>query len=71
VTRRRIIAGGAVALLLVVDALFGRPEHPHAWFESIPFFWVFLGFGGTWLLVLAAKSVLARWFARPSGYYDA
>lgn len=59
----------ALALLFIVGALLGRPEHPHGWWQRIPGFLGLFGFAGTWLLVFVAKSLLARWLERPRGYY--
>lgn len=69
--RRSTITAVVCALFLVAAVLFERTEHPHVWWESIPGFSAFLGLGGTWLLVLVGKSLLAARLERPRSYYDA
>lgn len=59
----------AVALALAAWG-FGRPHHPHFWWEVIPPLWGLLGFAGGWLLVLGAKALAKAWLERDEGYYD-
>jgi len=48
----------ASVLLAVAGAILGRNPHPHAWWEGIPAYGAFFGYGGAWALVWLAKSVL-------------
>ncbi len=50
---------GFGAALLVVAVLFGRNPHPHMWWEAVPAYGAFFGYGGAWLLIWLAKVVLA------------
>jgi hypothetical protein len=54
----------AAALLALAAAIFGRNPHPHVWWESIPAYGALFGYGGAWVLIWSAKSVLAPWLER-------
>ena len=69
-SRRWIIRALLIGLFLA-SVVFGRPPHPHFWWDYIPGFQAILGFGGSWLLVLLAKSAAARRLERRDDYYDA
>jgi hypothetical protein len=59
----------AAALVLAAGALWGAPEHPHFWWESVPSFAAALGAGGCWLLIVLAQALGRWWLERPEGYY--
>ncbi len=49
----------AAGALVVAGALFGRNPHPHMWWETIPAYGAAIGYGGAWVLIILAKSILA------------
>jgi hypothetical protein len=57
----------ALALLSLV---FGRPHHPHFWWDALPPVWALIGYAGAWLLVVGAKTLAARWLERPEAADD-
>lgn len=59
----------AAVLLAAVAAVFGRPHHPHFWWEAIPAVFAALGFAGAVLLIVFAKA-FGRWLERAESYYD-
>jgi len=59
------LAVALFAVLVVCGAIFGHNAHPHFAWDRIPAFGALLGFAGTWLLTLLAKSVLAPLLQRP------
>jgi hypothetical protein len=64
----RAVTGAAIVLLLLA-AIFGRSHHPHFLWDYIPVFGAVLGYGGSWLLVVGAKSLSKRWLERDESYY--
>jgi hypothetical protein len=64
----RVIIAAAV-IVAVADAIFGRPHHPHFWWEAIPGVFAILGFAGAWLLIIIAKTI-GRRLERSESYYD-
>jgi hypothetical protein len=63
--------GLALAVALVLAAfVFGRPHHPHFWWDDLPAVWALLGYAGAWVLVVAAKALAKHWLERDEDYYD-
>jgi len=60
----------AFALLLALGALFGRPEHPHFVWESIPDFWALFGFAGACLMILVFRRLGETVLQRREDYYE-
>lgn len=63
----------AVALsfvLALLALLFGRPHHPHFWWDALPPVWALIGYAGGWLLVVGAKALARHWLERDEAYYD-
>lgn len=61
--------GIVLAASVAVEALFAQPHHHNLW-NVVPGFDLLLGFGGGWLLILAAKKGIGPLIQRREDYYN-
>ena len=50
--------------------LFIQHEHPHFWWEKIPFFDAIFGFLGCILIVIGSKALGHHWLQKDEDYYN-
>jgi hypothetical protein len=56
--------------LSILLGLFFRPEHPHFWWEKIPFFDAIFGFFGCIVIVLGSKALGHHGIQKDEDYYN-
>lgn len=66
----RPIATTVLVLLLVLGVLFGRPEHPHFFWETIPGVFALIGFAGACLMILVFRRLGETLLQRDEDYYE-
>lgn len=66
------LAAGALAVLVLLDAVPGvvDKEHAHTWVEHLPGFWALFGLIGCVLLVVLSKWFGHRGITKREDYYD-
>ena len=66
----RPIAIAAFVFVLLLGVVFGRPEHPHFFWEAIPGFYALFGFAGAGLMILVFRRLGEAWLQRDQNYYE-
>ena len=64
-----IVIAVAVAISVVVEALFAEPHYHYPW-HQIPGADILIAFVGAWALILFSKKILGPLLQRDEDYYD-
>jgi hypothetical protein len=64
-----IVAGGVVALTVIMEIVYRQHGHAVFWWQSLPVFDLVYGLAGCVGLVLVAKWLGHAWLQRDENYY--
>lgn len=67
--QRRRLALAALAVLLLLGAVWGRNEHPHFPWDEIPDFYALFGFVGACVMILVFRRLGETLLQRREDYY--